>query len=87
MNTWLTVDFIAKRYGYLPSQVLEFGTTMDLQIANLSMSYENWLHEEAEKKAKGGTNSVSSDLSEEQMKAMLNSVRNTDANTRKQNAA
>lgn len=72
MNTWLTMDFVAKRYGLLPSQVLKSGNTLDIQIANLAVSYENYLHKEVNNQTEG---KISSDLTEEQMKSMLNAVR------------
>lgn len=68
----LTLDFVAKRYGKLPSEVLESGSSIDLQIANLAVAYENYLHKK-HSDAKDGK--ITPDLTVEQMTAMLNTVR------------
>jgi hypothetical protein len=38
----LTIDTIGKRYGMLPSTVLEKATTFDLVIMDAAMSFENY---------------------------------------------
>lgn len=40
----LMVDGLAKRYGLLPSEVLNKSTTMDLYIMDAAMSFENYHH-------------------------------------------
>lgn len=77
MNTWLTLDFVAQRYSLLPSQVLKSGSSLDIQIANLAVGYESYIHEKA-KNSKDGTAKITPNLSQDQMQAMLNSVRKKD---------
>jgi hypothetical protein len=36
----LTIDNIAQRYGYLPSQVLSSADTFDLHVADISAKYQ-----------------------------------------------
>jgi hypothetical protein len=38
------IDGLAKRYGLLPSEVLNKSTTMDLYIMDAAMSFENYHH-------------------------------------------
>jgi hypothetical protein len=75
MNTWLTIDFIAKRYSCLPSEVLRSGNSVDIECANLAIAYENYQRKQEENKDKG---LISTDYSEDHLKSMLNSVRNRD---------
>lgn len=70
MNAWLTVDFVAKRYGVLPSQLMREGSTIDVAIANLGVEYESWIHKKHEK---GHTAAAPS---QDQLKGMLDRVRN-----------
>lgn len=44
MSMILMVDGLAKRYGLLPSEVLNKSTTMDLYIMDAAMSFENYHH-------------------------------------------
>jgi hypothetical protein len=74
LNALLTVDFLAKRYGYLPSKILESGTTMDLFVAETAVGYENWL---AKNPKQGST--LGSDYSTEQLQNMINAVRSKGA--------
>jgi hypothetical protein len=69
----LSLDFVAKRYGRLPSEVLESGSSIDLQIANLAVQYENYLHKKHSDQANG---KVTPNLSQEEMLSMLSAVRN-----------
>lgn len=71
----LTLDFLAKRYGYLPSMVLESGTTMDLYVAETAVGYENWLS----KNPKDNTIQTGNNYSTEQLQGMINAVRNKGA--------
>lgn len=75
MNSWLTVDFVAKRYGCLPSQVLKSGDSIDIKIAALAVAYENYLVKKEKNKADG---KITPDLSVDEMTQMLNSVRKKD---------
>lgn len=40
----LTIDSLGKRYGMLPSEVLERSNTFDLYIMDASLSFENFHH-------------------------------------------
>lgn len=37
------IDMMAKRYGLLPTEVLERATTFDMVIMDMSMTYEHYL--------------------------------------------
>lgn len=69
----MSLDFVAKRYGKLPSEVIESGSSIDIQIANLAVQYENYLHKK-QSESKDGV--ITPDLSQEEMKAMLERTRN-----------
>jgi hypothetical protein len=71
VNAWVTLDLVCKRYGILPSQALKLGTTVDIRCAIVAIEYENYLNS----KVKDG-NKPSSNLSQEQLVAMMNNVRN-----------
>lgn len=45
MVAWLTIDFTARRYGCLPSQLLKSGDTVDLRAAEIAVNYERWVKE------------------------------------------
>ena len=64
---------VAKRYATLPSQVLSQGNSIDIKCAQLAMQYENYIHENASKRA---GNKVDKSYSTEDLQAMLNTVRN-----------
>jgi len=72
----LTIDFLAKRYGKLPSEVMSQGTTFDLYVSDTAVKYQNWLYE---KEQGNNTNTMrqSKDhgLSQQQMKAMIERTR------------
>lgn len=68
----INIGMIAKQYGILPSQVREFGTTYDLMIYDVMMSWEQYQQEKAE----GRVPQVN--LSQEQMLAALERVRTKD---------
>lgn len=61
MNAWLTLDFVATRYGKLPSEVLKSGDTADVQCAELAVQYENFKRNE-EKDGKTAHNHSQEDL-------------------------
>jgi hypothetical protein len=71
----LTLDFLAKRYGYLPSTVLESGTTLDLYVAETAVGYENWLS----KNPKDNAIQTGHNYSQEQLQGMINAVKNRGA--------
>lgn len=38
----MTLDFIAKRYGKLPSEVLKQGSTVDITASEIAVEYEGY---------------------------------------------
>lgn len=68
----INIGMIAKQYGQLPSQVHANGTIYDLMIYDVMMSWEQYQQE----KANG--NNPSPQLSQEEMLAALERVRNKD---------
>ena len=57
----------------MPSHVLRDGSSIDVQVANLALSYENYVRERAEKEG-GGVNH-SHGKSKEELQAMINRVK------------
>jgi hypothetical protein len=43
----LTIDSLGKRYGMLPSEVLERSNTFDLYIMDAALTFENYHHKKA----------------------------------------
>ena len=43
----LTIDGLGKRYGMLPSEVLDRSNTFDLYIMDMAMTFENYHHKKA----------------------------------------
>ena len=43
----LTIDSLGKRYGMLPSEVLERSNTFDLYIMDASLTFENYHHKKS----------------------------------------
>lgn len=66
----ISVGRMAKMYGLLPSQVKHFGTTYDIKVTEALMAWENKLYEESASGVPAAPN-----LSQEQMKAMIEKVR------------
>jgi hypothetical protein len=77
MNAWLSIDFVAKRYGTLPSTVLKEGDSLDLKVANLAVQYETYLS----KKAQGS----GAELTEHDMQGMLDRVKKRAEDAKKTN--
>lgn len=73
----MSLDFVAKRYGTLPSKVLAEGSSIDMLVAEIAVGYQNWTYEEAERKQKGAPPKPP-DLTQEQMMAMIERVRNNE---------
>ena len=44
------IDALGERYGKLPSEVLDKGSTFDLQVYDIAVSYRNWLEKKANTK-------------------------------------
>lgn len=77
MTPYLTLDFVSKRYGLLPSEFLARGSTLDIECAEIAVSHEQYLHDKAAKKsAKPGEAPPAPQLTQEQMQAMIDRVRN-----------
>lgn len=68
----LTLDFVSKRYGKLPSEMLEVGSSIDVHIAEIAVEYENYLY----KKERGDISVNVPKMSQEQMQAMIDRVKN-----------
>lgn len=51
MSLILTIDALGKRYGKLPTAVMNESTTFDLYIMDASLAFENYHHN---KNANGG---------------------------------
>jgi len=68
----INIGMIAKQYGQLPSQVRESGTIYDLMIYDVMMSWEQYQQEKAEGK------NHAPQLSQEQMTAMMEKVKQKD---------
>lgn len=69
MNSYVNLDFIAKRYGKLPSEVLKSGTTLDLQVADIAVGYERFVTEAAQNGEK------LTNHSQDQLKGMIDRVK------------
>lgn len=65
----MLLDLVGKRYGVLPSKVLEFGDTLDLAVTITSLEYEAWRAKKAER---GHT---PTHHSQEELMARIQSVR------------
>lgn len=51
------VDQMAKRYGVLPSELISRGTTQDIWVFDVAVSYEHYQNEKQRRK-QGGTPSL-----------------------------
>jgi hypothetical protein len=65
------IDSLGKRYGMLPSEVLNRSNTFDLYIMDAALTFENFQHK---KSMNGGKIPVES-YSQDQLQAMLKKVR------------
>ncbi len=72
MDAWLSLDFVAKRYGVLPSTALKDGYDTDMICAHLAAGYENYLN----KCARDGVDTSTPKPTEQQMLAMIERARN-----------
>ncbi len=64
----LTIDSLGKRYGMLPSEVLERSNTFDLYIMDAALTFENYHH----KKAMNNGVAPAPDYSTDELLAMFN---------------
>jgi hypothetical protein len=67
------LDFVGKRYGVMPSELLSKGQSIDIWIAQIGVEYENYLHQ----KANGKTNltAPTPTVSQEELMTMWKSVK------------
>ena len=68
MATILMIDGLGKRYGMLPSEVLERSNTLDLYIMDIALSFENFHH----KKAMNNGMDPLPDYTQDELLSMLN---------------
>jgi len=72
----VTIDWVARRYGVLPSHLIREGDSIDIILANLGVTYENYLNEKADSKNKNkNLDKPVPKLSEEEMLKMVQAVR------------
>lgn len=71
---WLSIDFVAKRYGVLPSEFLAKGNSIDLFCSELSVGYENWLQEKQQASLEGRP-FISTKYTTEELQEFVNSVK------------
>jgi hypothetical protein len=68
MAAILMIDSLGKRYGMLPSEVLNRSNTFDLYIMDVALSFENFHH----KKAMNNGNDPLPDYTTDELLNMLN---------------
>jgi hypothetical protein len=61
----ITIDAMAKRYGLLPSQIMEQASTFDMVIMDAALSYEVYL--EQQHRAKSGFKMPAESVPQEQL--------------------
>ena len=83
MDAWLSLDFVAKRYGVLPSVALASGYDTDIICANIAVGYENYLN----KAQKDGIDPNKPNPTQDEMLEMIKRARNdTNSITKKSNS-
>lgn len=78
----MTLDFVAKRYGTLPSRVFEHGNNLDIQVAEFAVAFEVYQHHKAENSQRGQP-TVSRQYSTEDLANMIKEVRKGNKNDSK----
>lgn len=73
MDAWLTLDFVAKRYGKLPSEVMKDGSSLDVQCMSLAVQYESYLNKRAQDQQEGKAST--GDYTTEQLQGMISATR------------
>lgn len=73
------LDFVAKRYGMLPSQVMKLGDSVDVRVATLGVGYE------AHQRDKSNRPVDNKGYTTEQLQQMMTTVRSAH-NVRENNA-
>lgn len=64
----MSLDFVGRRYGVLPSTLLATGSSLDMVIADAAQGYETYIRERSQGK---GVDHTNHGLTEEQMLAMV----------------
>jgi hypothetical protein len=49
----VTIDAMAKRYGYLPSDIMNRASTFDMVVMDAAISYESYLESEHRRASSG----------------------------------
>lgn len=70
----MSLDFVAQRYGMLPSQLLREGNSLDFIVADTAQGYQNHLREQANQPP-GSPQQTNHNLSEEKMMDMIKKVK------------
>lgn len=65
----ITLDNLANRYGFLPSEIMERGSTFDLQVMSVSSKYDAYMRKKAEEP------DVQQELTQDDMKLMVKRVK------------
>jgi hypothetical protein len=68
----VTIDAMAKRYGYLPSDIMSRASTFDMVVMDAAISYESYL----EKQHRGSSSGAPPDVSEEELLKILERAKN-----------
>ena len=63
----VTLDAMAKRYGYLPSDIMNRASTFDMVVMDAAISYENYL----EQQHRGGGSVAPPNVPEEELLKIL----------------
>lgn len=71
---FVTVDWVARRYGVLPSELIRSGSSIDIMIADIGQNWENWQQEKAEAKSRG-LPPPAPKMTEAEMQAMVDNVK------------
>jgi hypothetical protein len=78
----LSIDFVAKRYGRLPSEVMTAASTFDLYVADVAVQYQNYLYDKENKKHDAKTSVKDREvpqLTQEVMNQMIETARKRNA--------
>jgi hypothetical protein len=80
----LVLDSCCKRYGVLPTDLMNRGSSLDMHVADIGYQFESWCQKEAETKSRRPMSQkslpVTPDLTTEQMKQMIERVRKVPQN-------
>lgn len=75
------IDWVSRRYGVLPSDLLNRGDSFDMMVAEIGQKWDNYQQQKHLNKQKGlGTAPPAPELTQSQMLAMINKVKGQNAN-------